>query len=132
MFPDRTFEIQLHRESARKYLKDRNYDMARLSFFKWVESVRQQNINLSGDLAEELKAAQQEYCEFVIQDPLYLRICDLILYKIRESKGILQTDLYKIFPDIAKDDISYVLYFADIQGIIKRTKKGRTYELSTD
>lgn len=132
MFPDRTFDIQFHRESARKYLNERNYEMARLSFFKWVESVRQQNINLSGDLAEELEAAQQEYCEFVKQDPLYLRVFDLILPKIRESKGIIQTDIYKIFPDISKDDISYVLYFADEQGIIKRTKKGRTYEISTN
>lgn len=132
MFPDRTIEIQLHRDSARKYLNERNYDMARLSFFKWVESVRQQNINLSGDLSEELRAAQQEYSEFVKQDPLYLRTCDRILVKIRESKAILQTDLYKIVPDIGKDDISYALFFAAEQGIIKRTKKGRTYELSTD
>lgn len=130
MFPDRTFEIQLHRENARKYFNEKNFDMARLSFFKWVESLRQQNVNTAGKLEEELKAAQKEYSEFVKQDPLYLKTIERILSKIKESSGILQTDLYKFFPDINKNDISYTLFYAAENGVVKRFKKGRTYELS--
>lgn len=130
MFPDRSFEIELHRENAKKFLEEKNFDLARLSYFKWVESLRQQNINNGGKLEEELKIAQTEYNEFVKQDPLYLKICETILPKINEQKGILQTELYKVFPDINKNDISYTLYFASEHGIVRRVKKGRTYELS--
>jgi len=129
MFPDRTFEITFHIENARKQFKNKNFNSARISYFKWVESIRQQNINTAGKLDEEYKLAEEEYSEFVKQDPLYVKICDSVLPKISEIPGILQIDLYKIFPEINKNDISYSLYFATKHGKIIRVKKGRTYEL---
>ncbi len=40
MFPDRSFEIGLHRENARKFLNEKNFDLARLSYFKWIPDLR--------------------------------------------------------------------------------------------
>ncbi len=130
MFPDRSNEILLHKEKAYGYLKEKNYPMARLSFLKWVESVRQQNINRNGKLESELEEAKREYSEFAKNDPLYIKVFCAISPKITEQPGILQTDLYKLLPEFGKNDISYVLYFAAEHGKIKRDKKGRTYSLS--
>lgn len=129
MFPDRTREIKVHRETAYSFLKQGEFDRARQSFFSYVESVRQQSINTGGDLEKELAHAQKEYSEFARQDPFYIRTCETILPKIAEQPGVLQTDLYKLFPDIEKEGLRYVLYFAADHGRIKREKKGRSYAL---
>ena len=129
MFPDRQYEITLHRKNAYKFFKEKNYDMARKSFMKWVESVRQQNINTDGQLEDDLNKAKKEYSDFVKNDPLYISICNQIIPKIEEHPGILQTDLYKVFSNINRSDISYTLYFAADHNRIKRVKKGRTYSL---
>lgn len=80
-------------------------------------------------LDQELEAAKKAYSEFAKTDPLYTRILSALLPKIKENPGVLQSDLYKIFPELSKEDISYALYFAAENGNIKRTKKGRTYTL---
>lgn len=45
---------------------------------------------------------------------------------VRESPGIIQSDLLKQYPD---DADSQTLYYADKRGEIFRTKKGRSYAL---
>jgi len=97
---------------------------------RWVESVRQQNITTNGSLERELEDAKKEYSEFVKTDPLYTKICDAILPKIKDHPNILQTELYKLFPQFNKDDISYALFFSAEHGKVNRAKKGRTYCLS--
>jgi hypothetical protein len=129
-FPDRTAEIQIHREAARRYWAAGDFASARSSYNKWVESVKQQNINKSGQLESDLNEAKKEFSEFVNADPLYHQISAIAITKIRETPGILQTDLYKALSSFDKADITYVLYFADDHGSIVRTKKGRTYSLS--
>jgi hypothetical protein len=131
MFPDRTFEIEYHKKNAEKFLAEKNYDMARLSYFKLVESVRQQNINTNGQLEDYLKQVEEAYANFVLIDPLYNNILKVILPLIREHPNILQTELYKLVADYRKEDVSYTLFFADKHGRIERIKKGRTYSLST-
>lgn len=130
MFPDRTFEIEYHKKNADKFVLEKNYDMARLSFFKYVESVRQQNINKNGELVDELKKAEELYSNFVLSDPLYNNILTIIIPIIKNNPCILQTDLYNLLSNHTKDDISYTLFFADRHGKVKRIKKGRTYILS--
>jgi hypothetical protein len=95
-----------------------------------VESVRQQNVNRNGKLERELGEARTEYSDFVKTDPLYKRVRDAALVKISQQPGILQTELYKALPEFDKSDISYAMYFAEDHGVVKRTKKGRTYSLS--
>ena len=128
-FPNRTKLIKVHKENAYTFLKNDNYDSARSAFFRWVESVRQQNINTDGALEKELEEAKKAYSEFAVIDPTYKALCDIILPMIRENPEILQTDVYKMLPEVDKQDISYVLYFAADHGKIQRIKKGRTYSL---
>ena len=129
-FPDRTAEIEIHREAARKCCAEGDFARARSSYFKWVESVRQQNVNTGDQLQRELDEAKREYSEFVKTEPLYQQIRDAAIAKIQEQPGILQTDLYKAMPEFDRSDIMYAMYFADDHGAIVRTKKGRTYSLS--
>lgn len=129
-FPHRTAYIQIHKEAARRHRQNGEFALARSSYFGWVESVRQQNINEGGRLEQELKEAKSEYSEFVKTDPLYQQIRDAAVAKIREEPGILQTALYKALVAFDKSDITYAMYFADDHGVIARTKKGRTYSLS--
>lgn len=128
-FPDRINEMAGHRAQARKYRQEGNSSMARSSYLKWVESVRQQSIT-TGAFKEELEAAKKEYREFVETDPAYLEICAVVLPKIKEQPGILQTDVYKLFPQFDRASMSYVLYFAADLGKVTRTKKGNTYALA--
>ena len=130
MFPDRSVDIRFHRDTARKARGQGNHPLARASYMKWVESVRQQNENTGGQLQRELEEAKGEYSEFVKSDPLYLRIREATLAKVREQPGILQTELYKAFSQFDRADIAYTIYFAADHGILTRTKKGRTYSLA--
>ncbi|SRR6266508_440904 len=129
MFPDRSAEIQIHRDTARQSRGQGNHALARASYVKWVESLRQQNENTGGQLQRELEEAKREYREFVKSDPLYLCIRDAALAKVRQQPGILQTDLYKVLSQFDRADVSYAVYFAADHGILTRTKKGRTYSL---
>jgi len=130
MFPDRSREIQFHKEAARRCVAEGNHTGARSAYFKWVESVRQQNINTNGQLQHDLEEARKEYSEFVRTDPIYLRIREAVTEKIKDHPDILQTDLYSVLDGFNKEDIDYAMYFAAEHGAVIRTKKGRTYSLS--
>ena len=92
--------------------------------------MRQQNVNAGGQLEKELEEAKREYSEFVKTDPLYIRVRDAAVGKIREQPGILQTELYEALPEFDKGDVSYAMWFAADHGFVVRTKKGRTYSLT--
>jgi hypothetical protein len=122
--------IDFYKENALAFLKEQNFDMARLWFSKWVEYVRQENIKTGGKREKELEEAKRAYSEFVKIDPVYIKLCDIILSVLKENPGILQTELYGLLPQIEKQDIAYVLYFAAEHGKPQRTKKGQTYALT--
>jgi hypothetical protein len=69
MFPDRSGEIPFFRTEALAALKRREFDATRACFFKFVEALRQQNVNVGGCLEAELNAAQALYSRFVRGDP---------------------------------------------------------------
>jgi len=129
-FPDRTEAIIIHARLAREAETKGDFALARLSYFKWVESLRQQNVNTGGALEKDLAAAQRAYSAFAGRDPLYLKICGDVLSYIASHPGVLQTDLYKEFPAFSQEDLRYALYFAGDHGKIKREKKGQTYTLT--
>lgn len=52
-----------------------------------------------------------------------------LLTVLRDNPVILQTDIYKKFDPIIKSDIQSLLYSMEKDGIITRTKSGRTYEV---
>jgi hypothetical protein len=128
-FPDRYAEIAYHKERALDLASNNNYLEARVAFLKWVESVKQQNINEGGKLEDELNAAKKTYSDFVKNDPIFIEILSAIFPVLKENPGILQTEIYKLFPKIEKNDLSYTLYFASDHGKIIRKKTGRTYSL---
>ena len=130
-FPDRAHLIQVHRQIALSSWAKGDFDAARRAFPRFVESVRQQNINTDGELEQELAEARAMYAQFSVQDPLYFLVLERALPIITAQPGILQTDLYRHFEDVSRDDLVYIFYFADHHGRIARSKKGRTYELRT-
>jgi hypothetical protein len=129
VFPDRTTEISIHQREAQRYRQEGNHEAARASYMKWVESLRQQNVN-TGRFADELNAARKEYSDFAKSDPTYVAVCEAVLPMIKAKPGILQTEIYKLIPQFERAAVSYALYFAADHGRVKRDKKGNTYSLT--
>lgn len=127
----------MHLNSARQAEKKGDFLAARMGYLKCVESWKQ-----AGDDAE-LQKATKEYEAFVKRDPIFEKLISALLPIIQANQGVLQSDiakqaesmnwaaLYSHDRPVAREDISYALYFADKFGRIKRTKKGRSYELRT-
>jgi tetratricopeptide (TPR) repeat protein len=124
-----------HIEQARKAEQNGDYFAARMDYLKSVEILKRT------ENTEELKKATKEYEDFIKRDPLFKKLIDVFLAGIRENPGILQSDITKKAEDmdwselynkdrpIAKEDIRYVLYFADKFGLVIRKKEGRSYRL---
>lgn len=119
----------LHLSLARSSAHTGNFNQARISYPKAVESWRQANESESGKWEREHELTKSEFAAFVTIDPVYNNGIASLLPIIQATPGILQTDLYKAQSDIERDIVSYILYFAASSGVIERTKKGRTYEL---
>ncbi len=132
----RAEDAAMHLDWARQAERKGDFLTARMEYLKCVESWKQ-----AGD-STELEKAKEEYEGFVIRDPMYEALLSRFLLPIIQANpGILQSDitkqaeskdwseLYNYRRPIAREDISYVLYFADKLGRITRTKKGRSYEL---
>jgi hypothetical protein len=130
-YEDGLFHIGLARENKRK----NDYLGTRMEYLKAVESFKQANA------IKELDEANVEYENFVKNDPIFIGLLSVLKAGIESNPGILQSEItnkavesnwsevYKYNRPLLKDDIYYVLYFADKFGVIKRIKKGRSYEL---
>ena len=118
-----------HLQQARAAARSGNADFARLSYLKAAESWKQANKAEGGKWSREVEHANKEYSAFVESDPVYKNGLAILLPIIQGNPGILQTEIYKTCPDLDRETISYILYFAAFGGIIERTKKGKTYEI---
>lgn len=58
-----------------------------------------------------------------------INLCTELENTIRSQAGILQSDLYKTFDPLLKDEISLMLYEWTKSGKITREKSGRSYKL---
>jgi hypothetical protein len=117
--------------NARQAERHRNFTGARVSYLKASESLKQVDTLLklppSAALLEKLNA---EYYDFVVhRDPNYRLLIKFPLLRIKEEPGILQTELYKEFSDLKREDMTCALYFAEKEGLIRREEKGRSYRL---
>lgn len=124
-----------HLTSARNAEQRGDYLAARMGYLKCVETLKQ-----AGE-EEDLADATREYESFARRDPFFNKIFSVLLPFIKENPGILQSEITKKFVSVdwselyrydrpvTREDISYVLYYADKLGLIQRTKKGRSYEL---
>jgi hypothetical protein len=129
-FPDRTDSIDFYTDLVRRARASGDIAATRNAYTALVESWKQQNANLGGALQTELDAVRREYSDFVKTDPDYQLIRDGTIEVLKQRPGILQTELYGIFSDVPKEALQYALYFAADHGVIVRTKKGRSYQLS--
>lgn len=68
--------------------------------------------------------------EFAKEDPLYREVMERVLPLVQANPGMLQSQIYKGQPDHIKEQMRYVLYFANELGHIKRVKKGNSYQLT--
>ncbi|MCQ2098371.1 MAG: SAP domain-containing protein [Fibrobacter sp.] len=121
--------------TAQELSDSRDYLRARTNFMKSVESFKQAGATI------ELEKTIDLYKRFVKKDPIFKGLTNVLLNVINQNPGILQSDIagriesedwsaqYDYNRPIIKDDVYYVLYFADEFGLISRKKKGRTYEL---
>ena len=117
--------------NARQSERSGNFTGARVSYLKASESLKQVDTLLKlPPAAALLERLNTEYYEFVVhRDPNYRLLIKYLLLRIKEEPGILQTELYKEFSDLKREDMTYALYFAEKEGLIRREKKGRSYQL---
>jgi len=116
---------------ARLEERNHNFERARGLYLKASESLEQtEKLKEHPQLPPLLEKLKNEYYDFVVhRDPIYrLKLKHPLLW-IKEHSGILQTELYKKFPNHKREDITYALYFAEKEGLIRREEKGRSYQL---
>lgn len=116
---------------ARQEERNHNFEKVRGLYLKAVQSLEQvEKITEHPELTPLLEKLKTEYYNFAVQrDPNYRLLLKHPLLWIKEHPGILQTELYKEFSNHKKEDLSYVLYFAEKEGLIRREEKGRSYQL---
>lgn len=67
--------------------------------------------------------------QFAIEDPLYNEVMERLLPLVQANPGMVQSQIYKGESDEIKEQMRYVLYFANELGHIQRVKKGSSYKL---
>jgi hypothetical protein len=83
------------------------------------------------ELTAILNQLRTEYEMFVFdRDPEYRAILKFMLPIVQKSDGILQTELYQCEgSNFKRPDFTYALYFAEKESLIRREKKGRSYQV---
>lgn len=79
---------------------------------------------------EQRKDFTRLMTQFASEDPLYHQVMAKVLPMVRANPGMKQSDIYKGQPDPIKEQMRYVLYFANELGHIHRIKKGNSYKLT--
>lgn len=105
-------------------ISSNNWDAARLMLQKVAYSMP----NLDLDV-EDKRAFALYVKDFAAIDPLFKQVLSIVFPAVAASPGIKQTEVYSLVPDLDKETIRYVLYYAHVLGLIERKKKGSTYQL---
>jgi|GEM_PF-1580119 len=124
-----------HIARAREAEREGDYLGARVSYMQYISALKRTNNQ------EALEEAKREYALFVRRDPIFNRMLPFFLDVVGQTPGVLQSEItskaegmdwdalrYYNRP-ISKEDIRYVLYFAEEAGLLFRQKKGRSYQL---
>jgi DNA-binding Lrp family transcriptional regulator len=115
---------------ARTAERWRDYKKARVLYLKAAESIEQAEKLTEYPLAAAyVEMLKTQYYEFVVhRDPFYRLNLRQILPLLKEEPGILQTQIYERL-QLSRPEITYTLYFAEKEGLVRREKKGRSYQL---
>ncbi len=101
-----------------------NYNQARQMLQKIAYGM------VGGSVTEEQREDfKRLMTSFANEDPLYRGIVDQVMPMVAAQPGMLQSAIYKHFPQYDQEQMRYALYFAHEIGDIPRRKKGRSYEL---
>lgn len=113
-----------HCEAIERAWKRGDYDWAR-------QQLQQVAYSMVGNSVTDEDRANftQLMTEFANEDPLYKQVMERVLPLVRDNPGILQSQIYKGQSDEIKEQMRYVLYFANELGHIRRIKKGNSYQL---
>ena len=123
-------EAAIYYQELGRYLSQRGkQDTARLAYFYSIQSWDEASME-NPILIDRYQAAEHEYAEFAKTDPVYVSLLDVMKQYVRKYPGIDQRDLFTILDKYTRDDLSYVLYFAQKHGEVYQTKDGQIYELT--
>lgn len=102
-----------------------DYDWARMQLQKIA-------YGMVGDAVTDSQRADftRLMTEFAKEDPLYKDVMARVLPLVQANPGMLQSHIYKGQPDNIKEQMRYVLYFANELGHINRVQKGNSYKLT--
>jgi hypothetical protein len=126
----RTYGAYVSWREARTAERRRDYKKTRTLYLKAVESLEQaEKLIEHPAVTTYVEQLKSEYFDFVVhRDHYYRHYLKYLLPVIKAEPGILQTDMYKRF-NLPQPEIVYTLYFAEKEGLIRREKKGRSYQL---
>lgn len=77
--------------------------------------------------ASKNKILEEKYHQF-----RHERVKEIIGEIVKSKAGILQADLYKMISDYSRSEVSEAAYYMNKEGLLRREKKGNTYELYID
>jgi hypothetical protein len=99
-------------------------------YFAALDNFSERLLRINNKIFRKLFILLHEYHFWSVynQDQEYKILIEKIKKRLRLCHGIKQTDFYRKISN-SKDDISYVLYFAEKAGEIVRQKDSRTYRL---
>ena len=124
-------EAAIYYQELGRYLAQRGkQDTARLAYFYSIQSWDEASME-DPTLLDRYQSAEHEYAEFAKTDPVYVKILRLMKYFAQRYPGISQNDLFTIMDKYTRDDLSYVLFFAQKHGELYQTNEGQIYELKT-
>lgn len=101
-----------------------DYDWARQQLQKIAYSMVDRSVT-----AEEKSLFTKLMADFAKEDPLYKEVMERLLPLVQANPGLVQSQIYKGEQDHIKEQMRYVLYFAQELGHIRRERKGNSYKL---
>lgn len=109
-------------ECYQKYFLDMHIKQPNKTKYSWLN-----------DKKDRLKYLEENYQkikkEIEIKERESKDLSKKLIEMISKNPGILQSDIYKQFHEVMKDEISSKLYFWNKNGKIRREKSGRTYKI---
>lgn len=67
--------------------------------------------------------------DFAELDPIFRKVLSVVIPAVAAKPGLKQTEVYELMPDLDKEVMRYVLYYAHVLALIERKKKGSAYQL---
>jgi hypothetical protein len=118
------FEFYSRGECFKKYFQDH---------WEHVSNSQYEDCDFIDVYKEKLRYLLENYDSLVEKERRYNELTsdleERVYFYILNNNGVLQTDLYKAFDILIKQDIQNLLYYWEKSGKIKRIKTGRTYKI---